>query len=72
MRGRGVYEIREILILGIIYFVLYCKEVRNYVIYDVPTQPHKTRRQSHTLFSIYTFENSSLRQRGHQANWHKY
>ena len=34
-------------VLGIVYIVLYRKNVFNYIGYDVPFEPHKTRRWSH-------------------------
>ena len=48
----------DLWILGIMYDVLYRKNVCNYITYDVPIKPQKTRRQLSTLSSRYTFVNS--------------
>jgi hypothetical protein len=58
-----VHEIREFRIPAVTIIVLCCKIVRNYITYDVPVEPHKTRRRSRTPFSMYTFENSDSTQR---------
>jgi hypothetical protein len=56
----------------IIYIILYCKNVCYYITYNVPINPHKTRRRSPTLFSIYTFENLGCEQVDGPGDQHEY
>jgi len=72
MSGREVHEISEFQILGVANIIPYCKTVGNYIMYDVPFKPHKTRKWSPTPFSMYTFENSGSRKRGGENDQHKY
>ena len=67
----GVHENQEIQMPEVIDIVPYRNFVCNYITYDVPTRPHKTRRQSHTAFSIYTFQNSDLKQRDGEKDQHE-
>jgi hypothetical protein len=69
---RDVHEIGEFRLLGVINIIPHRKTVCNYITYDVPIKPHKTRRQSHTSFSIYTFENSASKQRSGKMNQHNH
>ena len=52
---------------GIIYIILYCKNVCNYITYDVHIKPHKTCGWSPTPFLIYTFENPGCGCQGHST-----
>ena len=65
-------ETDEFRMSGIIHVVLYHNISHNYIKYDVSIKPHKTRRQSRTPFSLYTFENSGSRQRGSEKDQYKY
>ena len=57
---------------GIIYIILYCKNVCNYITYDVHIKLHKTRGWSPTPFLIYTFETPGCGQMDGFEDWHKY
>ena len=52
------HRMTDLQILGIMYDVLYHKNVCNYIIYDIPIKLHKTCRQLSAPFSRYTFVNS--------------
>ena len=67
-----MHEIQGIQVPGVIEIVPRRKMSRNYITYNVPFWPCKTRRQSHTAFSIYTFENSDSKWTGGEKDHHKY
>jgi hypothetical protein len=62
----------EFRVLDIQFIVLYRKNTRNYITYDIPIKLHKTHGQSPPLFSIYTFENSQCGQKGGPGGQHEY
>ena len=55
----GEFRVPEIITI-----VLYRKVPLNYIKYDVPFEPHKTRRWSYTPFLIYALEESGVKLTG--------
>ena len=57
---------------GIIYIVLYCKNIWNYMVHGVAITLNETHRQSSYQFSTYTFVNSRRVQAGDVERWDEY
>jgi hypothetical protein len=64
MRGSMCAKSEEIRGPGITGIALCRTNTYNFINYNVPIEPHKTRRQLHPLFSIYEVDNSRSGQRG--------
>ena len=67
-----MHEFGELRVLGVINIVPYPKALCNYIICNVPINPHKTRRRFRVPFPMYAFDNPGTKQQGGEKDQHEY
>ena len=67
-----MHEFGELRVLGVINIVPYPKALCNYIICNVPINPHKTRRRFRVPFPMYAFDNPGTKHQGGEKDQHEY